>query len=110
MQDTFLLGYFERKSKQTTHIKMEDILFLYTDGLTEGRNPDGAMFGKKAMRNSIEANLAKGTDRVVQGVLDDFKAFSKGYPLQDDITVAAISMTGDYNSQLSTTSDSSEAL
>ena len=88
-------------TEQTVEMSVNDILFMYTDGLTEGRNPEGGMFGKKAARNSIEANISRGTEALVEELLNDFKKFSQGFPLQDDITVAAVKVTGDYNTRIS---------
>lgn len=96
--------------EQTAEIKQEDVLFLYTDGLTEGKNPEGAQFGKKAMRNAIEGSLMHGTKGMIQSLIGDFMTFSQGHPLEDDITVAAVTITGDFNSQISNVQDTSEAL
>lgn len=94
----------------SAEIKPGDILFLYTDGLTEGKNPEGGMYGKKAVRKAIEASLEQGAKSVVENVVQGFMTFSQGHPLEDDITIAAVTMTGEFNSQASNVQDTSKAL
>jgi sigma-B regulation protein RsbU (phosphoserine phosphatase) len=77
-----------------------DLLFLYTDGLTEGTNARPAegeereMYGKKRVRKSVESHLAGGPQTVVDGVIQEFLAFNGDKPLDDDVTIAVAQVLG----------------
>jgi sigma-B regulation protein RsbU (phosphoserine phosphatase) len=82
-------GEFEEKS---ISISKGDILFLYTDGLTEGKNTAGDMFGKKKVRKLVEAKVAAGPRLVIDALMKDFMAHNEGKPLDDDVTIAVASI------------------
>jgi serine phosphatase RsbU (regulator of sigma subunit) len=69
-----------------------DLFFLYTDGLTEGKNLAGEMFGKKKVRKFVESQVASGPDAVVATIMKDFMAFNEGKALDDDVTIIAMSL------------------
>jgi serine phosphatase RsbU (regulator of sigma subunit)/HAMP domain-containing protein len=76
---------FEEKSIQ---VAPGDILFMYTDGLTEGKNHSGDMYGKKKVRKRVEASLARGPKAVVSDLMKEFLAHNGDKPLDDDVTLA----------------------
>jgi sigma-B regulation protein RsbU (phosphoserine phosphatase) len=76
---------FEEKQIQ---VAQGDMLFLYTDGLTEGKNLAGDMYGKKKVRKKVEATLAGGPRVVVDELMREFMAHNTGKPLDDDVTIA----------------------
>ena len=67
-----------------------DIFFLYTDGLPEGKNPEGEMYGKKKVRQSVERQLAAGPETLVSQVVIEFLAHNQDKALDDDVTVVAM--------------------
>ena len=77
---------FEEK---TIDFGKDDIFFLYTDGLMEGKNPEGEMYGKKRMRLVAEATVASGEDEMIRRLLKEFLAHNGNKPLDDDITLVA---------------------
>ncbi len=70
-----------------------DILYLYTDGTTEARNPDGAFFGEEALRETLLRVCRRGIEAVPQGVLEEVEDFAGG-DLHDDIAMVAIRYDG----------------
>jgi serine phosphatase RsbU (regulator of sigma subunit) len=76
---------FEEK---TVEIAVGDVLFLYTDGLTEGKNLEGEMFGKKRVRKIVEAKVGEGPQAVIDGLMGDFMPWNTGKALDDDVTLA----------------------
>jgi sigma-B regulation protein RsbU (phosphoserine phosphatase) len=72
-------------------IDQGDILFLYTDGLTENTNPENVQFGKKRVKEVVEGALKDGP----RGIIDALKVAYMKYngdakALDDDITLASI--------------------
>jgi sigma-B regulation protein RsbU (phosphoserine phosphatase) len=76
---------FEEKSMP---LERGDMIFLYTDGLMEGRSSAGEMFGKKRVRKVVEANLAQGSETAVSSLMGEFLSYNAGKELDDDVTVA----------------------
>jgi sigma-B regulation protein RsbU (phosphoserine phosphatase) len=70
-------------------IGANDILFFYTDGLTEGKSTAGDMFGKKRVRQIVEGNLSNGPATIVNALISEFMKFNEGKALDDDVTIAA---------------------
>jgi sigma-B regulation protein RsbU (phosphoserine phosphatase) len=70
----------------------EDILFLYTDGLTEGADSSGDQYGKKRVRKQIEANLATGFQAIIDALMVDFDSFRGETPLADDVTAVVATL------------------
>jgi serine phosphatase RsbU (regulator of sigma subunit) len=75
--------------EKTFTIGANDILFFYTDGLTEGKSIAGDMFGKKRVRQIVEANLANGPAVIVKSLITEFMKFNEDKALDDDVTIAA---------------------
>jgi serine phosphatase RsbU (regulator of sigma subunit) len=70
------------------HLYEGDLLVLYTDGLTESRDPRGKMLGPDGLRELVEQRRSKPVQEVVEGVLNAVRQFS---PQQrDDMTILAL--------------------
>lgn len=70
-----------------------DTILLYTDGLTEGANPKGEMFGAMRAMDALAANAGKSAREVADGVMEVFTKFGAGEPLHDDTTVVVVRRT-----------------
>lgn len=70
-----------------------DVLILYTDGLTEARNPQQDFFGLNRLRNVIES-VSGDMEVLGQAILDDVHSFIAGRPRSDDLTLACVSRIG----------------
>jgi serine phosphatase RsbU (regulator of sigma subunit) len=70
-----------------------DTLLLYTDGVTEARNPAGAWYGAQRLKAVVGAD---GGDPEALGaaVVADVRGFAAGRPLGDDLTVVCFGRTG----------------
>jgi hypothetical protein len=66
-----------------------DILMLYTDGISEARNPDsGEEYGQDRICAVLEANKKLSLHEISDILLADVKGFMKNSDLKDDYTVA----------------------
>ena len=92
-----MLGSMSRAKYIRQEIKLEngDILFLYTDGVTEARSTEGAMYGEKRLLELLteKTKELKEDDRnqfsrdACCMVFDDVKAFAGTAEQSDDITM-----------------------
>lgn len=64
-----------------------DMLLLYTDGLTEYQNTQGAEYGEKRLRKVLASLAARDVNTAMQGLWNDFTTFCQGAPQNDDITL-----------------------
>jgi PAS domain S-box-containing protein len=68
-----------------------DLLFLYTDGVTEARR-DGQLFGEDRLQDLVSGHTLD-VDELPRAVLDSVLEFS-GHRLRDDVAIMAMSLTG----------------
>jgi len=68
-----------------------DVVFLYTDGLSEARDELQEEYGEARVMASILANLSQPYDRLVANVVAEARRFAEGV-LDDDLTVLAIAV------------------
>ena len=76
----------------TVPLRAGDVLFLYTDGVTEAKNTREALFEEEALERVLQEHLADGGEAVLNAVLDSVHAFSKDAPQNDDITILTLSV------------------
>lgn len=79
-------GLFRRFS---TRLQPEDVLLIYTDGLTEARGARGMMFGYTRLVDSLKQAAGHPAQKLVEAVLKDCLDFTGG-ELQDDVAAVAI--------------------
>lgn len=70
-------------------IAQGDVLLLYTDGVTEARNLDGAFFGEDGLGESVARQAAMGFEGLCDRVLSDVRDFA-GRSLNDDVALLAL--------------------
>ena len=80
-------GDFEGQSEQ---IAPGTGLVVYTDGITEAADSDGAMLGVEGILNVLAGRPAVSASWMVQTIIDATEAHRRGLPPQDDITVLAL--------------------
>jgi serine phosphatase RsbU (regulator of sigma subunit) len=67
-----------------------EMLFLYTDGVTEAENSQSAQFGDKRLEQAILEMRGQPARTVVEHVIKRVADFAKGAPQSDDITCIAV--------------------
>lgn len=68
----------------------DDIIVLYTDGLTEAVNRDGVMFGVDRLCDSIVRRRENSAELIKTGVIDDLFAYIGSEKIYDDITLVVL--------------------
>lgn len=74
--------------EKTIEIASGDTLFLYTDGVIEGKNLEGTQYGKKRMRKLIDSVVDDGPEKVIKTLMADFLQHNGQKELDDDVTLA----------------------
>jgi sigma-B regulation protein RsbU (phosphoserine phosphatase) len=64
---------------------------LYTDGITEARNRQGAYFGEQRLLNVLRANIGQPAEKIQQALLEELGLFSGGGPREDDMALIVMS-------------------
>ncbi len=87
------LGEYHENTQFEEHevdIGVGDQLFLYTDGVTEGKNAEGEMFGKKKVRKAVESTLNEGPRAALDKLVTEFLAHNGEKQFDDDVSLAMI--------------------
>ena len=77
-------------SDETVTLAAGDLLFLYTDGLTETADPGGALFGSDRLATLVRDQAALPAQELIQAVLRGLESFAGGAPPSDDRTIVAL--------------------
>jgi sigma-B regulation protein RsbU (phosphoserine phosphatase) len=64
-----------------------DLLFVYSDGVTEARGPQLTMFGYERLRQCVASCTGLGAQGALNTVLDAVAGFGEGEPVGDDLTL-----------------------
>lgn len=87
------LGVFDRPYEETAvRVEPGELLVLYSDGVTEARNPQGELYGLERLRTVLRD--CSGDAAAGQAILDDVGRFAAGRPPADDLTLVCVSREG----------------
>jgi serine phosphatase RsbU (regulator of sigma subunit)/anti-sigma regulatory factor (Ser/Thr protein kinase) len=77
---------------QTDSIRLreDDLLMLYTDGVTEAMNPKRELYREERFLDVIRRFSNYDVSEFIQRVKEDIKHHTQGYPQNDDITFVSI--------------------
>jgi len=76
--------------EDTIELKGNDIIVLYTDGITEAKNSELEDFGEKLFEQILIENRHEDAGTISKKVISEISYFSKNYPQHDDITLVII--------------------
>ena len=74
-------------AEKTIELQKEDLLVLYTDGITEAVNLQNQEFGRERLIKLIQQVNNAPVKQVVQEIRQGLVEFSEGKPLADDTTI-----------------------
>ena len=69
-----------------------DILFMYTDGVTEAVNPALEQFGTQRLGELLRKNADLGANDIIQTVRRGLEAFGNGQEFEDDTTFVTLKL------------------
>jgi len=68
----------------------KDMLFLYTDGVTEAEESSGKFYGDAHLIEQLDKNRDLSPTEIINTIRSDITTFAAGFPQSDDITVMAV--------------------
>jgi serine phosphatase RsbU (regulator of sigma subunit) len=89
-----VLGPFTDLASVDRMVRLDpgDALLLYTDGVTDARNPDG-FFGEERLRKTLEGCAGSSADDIVKAIDRQLNEFHSGQP-RDDIAFVVLRVPG----------------
>ena len=87
------LGVIEGTEMEQRTIRLEknDILLLYTDGLTEAFAPDGGLFGEERIKTTLSIAENIPVQEILDQIEEELDIFVSTMPPADDLTMLAVS-------------------
>jgi sigma-B regulation protein RsbU (phosphoserine phosphatase) len=86
------LGTFYNAEYQSRvmHLAEDDILFLYTDGLTEARNPSDEEYSEAQLSALVARESIRPVNDLIDSCVKDWQVFRAGAPKTDDLTIMVL--------------------
>lgn len=84
--------------------KVDQILFLYSDGLTEAKNATRQDYSERRLIKRLKGLETGDTNTIITAIKSDLSTFSQGIPFEDDVTFVACrhcaTHTQDYSNEI----------
>ena len=92
----FVLAGMEDVQYKTQELNLSqgDIIFLYTDGVTEATNKNNELYGEERLLSALNSREFDRMSEICDFVKEDVDAFADGAPQFDDITMVALKYIG----------------
>ena len=71
-------------------LEPRDVLLVYTDGVTESRDPDGELFELERLKQVLTASAGEDPATLLGHVRAAVTKWTQGAPLDDDVTLLAV--------------------
>ena len=91
-----VVGAFDnvRYEEATLQLYPNDVLVVFSDGITEALDPAGIEFGDERLLASVETNRALPPQSLLEHLLDDVRQFSANDMRYDDQTALILRYSG----------------
>jgi sigma-B regulation protein RsbU (phosphoserine phosphatase) len=76
-----------RYRRGTAALEADDLVVLYSDGVTDRGNAEGELFGVERLKEAALRNRADTARIVLYSLLGDVQGWSAGTPAEDDSTL-----------------------
>ena len=85
------LGLIPNAEFKTNQVKVVpgDFLLFFTDGIIEAETEGESDFGLEGLRKSLQANLDKDGESVLESIINDVCSFARSTVLMDDVCLVA---------------------
>jgi len=95
-QGGLVLGLFPDAAfdEEAIQLNRGDLLVVFSDGVSEAMNRQGDEFGDSRILSSIEANIDRDPQTLLDSLLGAVREFRSGAPQHDDVTAMMLRYTG----------------
>ena len=99
LNSNIVLGVFEDAEFEiyNTVMKSGDIIYTYTDGVTEAINIDDEIYGEEKLYECLNSIKDTKPSNIAQKVKDSIKKYTDSVPQSDDITMLIFKYNGESN-------------
>jgi hypothetical protein len=84
---------FAEFHQQSIQIKKDDVIFIYSDGLTEAQNERGEFFGEEKLIEILVNNSSKNSEQIGEELILQVNDFVAKAPIFDDLTISILKRT-----------------
>ena len=93
----FVLAGMEGVTYVRHKLRMEpgDVLFLYTDGVTEMNDAAGSLYGEERLKALLDGSGEAAPEKLAEAVMKDIRQFQGRAEQFDDVTMLVIAYMGD---------------
>src|ERR1019366_3376742 len=101
--DNLPLGFRKGEiyNQQSVSFESDDLLVLFSDGVTEARNRADELFGQDRLTQCIEGNSAREPEDLVKAIRKAVFAFTESESPTDDLTCVVIKIIASERPQAS---------
>jgi len=97
-------------AEENVKLQKDDLLLIYTDGVTEAMNGKREQFGEQRFVEAVKKYGKLTSREFISNLETELKNFTQGYPQNDDITLVAVKEKKSENMVLNKTGKSIEKL
>lgn len=92
----FVLGPIPDSDYESESIVLQpgQIIFLYTDGVTEAKNPGAELYGEQRLLDALKRSPAGNLPEMVRFIRNEVQQHANGAPQSDDVTMLAVRYRG----------------
>ena len=84
---------FAYQVNRRTDLKKGQVIIVGTDGVWEGHNKSGEMFGKHRLKEVIRKNAPYSSETILNKIFQEYTQFIQGTQPEDDVTLVVIKTT-----------------
>ena len=101
IRPNFVIGGMEEieYEKQGINLKPGDIIFMYSDGITDTNNDHKGFYVDERLRKTLNHLKDKSLEEIVEGIKEDVHLFCDGKDQFDDVTMLIIKYIGCENNE-----------
>ncbi len=72
------------------HLKSGQIIIVATDGIWEGHNKAGEIFGKQRLKSIVRENSFSDAETIIEAMFNEHRHFTQDAKMEDDLTMVII--------------------
>jgi hypothetical protein len=84
-----------RYREYTVDFTPGDLFCVFSDGIIEAKNGDGAIFGRAGVARILEERRAAGPGEIVRSLLRALRGHLDGSPLRDEVSIVVVKAKGE---------------